>query len=780
MTACVAIESCISEEMQCASSGHSHNPKPVLASSPSHNLKLAEEDPLAHPEAINIVQQSDTTFLQDEETNIDHSNCSFNHPMPIRNLWGTFEEMNDQMEEHVLLSRDDNIDLKNQTSPIGIEQYASPKKPQDGKKSGVYPFLLKIDVPHFQMCDGLGLDLPRSVIDRCSLYSVIHGINKEVVDMASNDQNCHVDELKDEGSALVQAVNGPAKSYMKGSDPQMMLAVMDEEKFILAAIASRTESETMIRDCPETFAEAIGESDALTISDDGAGSGHSENPLLVVSAMRTQLWKPSRSWWEAKSGKNPWIEPTLHNKRWRYLWPLIHYHKFLAKCIKKLKRNQVDVKTSLSPVSAFLRHEVCAVSDHLASVSKFGSEEWMTYLPDFQGWNNADMNPEHEQKLRDIIKTLPLKKLSDTKDDVESPHFRNIINDSFSKSMYNNREQMISGAGEYQNAEKIYVQGPGPNQRRLVDIGRSSMKGNRPPRHVLRAGKKAPRTNGRKQNGGRGRRHQNENQYPPNMMNPMNMSMNQSMPMNHSMYQYQFNQSMQYMPHHPEQNYYYGQNNWAPQMPPNPDLENMNYSFLDQSMVSNGGYYQATDGSVHHTSLWPPHMVNNGADVSVDMASFHGEDMSHCSADQTCQIGGPPPGVSLSFIGGCKTPSKAKNSQPTSPHWAHLNMAPCLASPGGHHPQSPQHCVYNQAENVHGNGQAHPPMMNYFNGSHPVPPSPATMFLQGKPAYFAYGRNTGSQQPCTEDKPSDGSSSASPEPASPEHVLSPTSGEVGM
>lgn len=451
----------------------------------------------------------------------------------------------------------------------------------------------------------------------------------------------------------------------------------------------------------------------------------------------------------------------------RYLWPLIHYHKFLAKCIKKLKRNQVDVKTSLSPVSAFLRHEVCAVSDHLASVSKFDSEDWMTHLPDFQGWNNADMNPEHEQKLRDIIKMLPLKKLSETKEDIESPHFRNIINDSFSKSMYNNREQLLSGAGDNPNGEKRYVQGPGPNQRRLVDVGRSFTKGNRPPRHLPRAGKKPPRTNGRKQNGGRGRRHQYGNQYPPDMMNTMNMSMNQSM------YQYQYNQSVQYMPPHPEQDYYYG-------VPPNPEIENMNYSFLDQSMMSAGGYYQTTDGNVHHTSQWPPHMVNNGTDVSIDMTSFHGEDVSHCSADQTCQIGVPPPGVSLSFIGGCKTPSKPRSSQPLSPHWAHLNMAPCLASPGGHHPPSPQHFVYDQTEAghsnmpIHGNGQGHPPMMNYFGGH--VPPSPATMFLQGKQAYFAYGRNKGGLG-LSESKPnpnSDGSSSATPEPSSPEDSSNPT------
>ena len=60
----------------------------------------------------------------------------------------------------------------------------------------------------------------------------------------------------------------------------------------------------------------------------------------------------------------------------RYLWPLIHYHKFIAKCIKKLKRNGIDVKNSMSTVSLFLRQEVCNVSDHLAFMSKYDSEEW--------------------------------------------------------------------------------------------------------------------------------------------------------------------------------------------------------------------------------------------------------------------------------------------------------------------------------------------------------------------------------------------------------------------
>lgn len=135
--------------------------------------------------------------------------------------------------------------------------------------------------------------------------------------MASHDQNCHVEEEMDESSALVRAVNGPVKKSPPKMGPNVELAVIDEEKFLLAAIASRTEEEVLIRDCPQSFAEAIGESDALTVSDESCLTGHSENPLSVVSASRTQLWKPSRSWWEAKSGKNPWIEPTLHNKRWR-------------------------------------------------------------------------------------------------------------------------------------------------------------------------------------------------------------------------------------------------------------------------------------------------------------------------------------------------------------------------------------------------------------------------------------------------------------------------------
>ena len=116
----------------------------------------------------------------------------------------------------------------------------------------------------------------------------------------------------------------------------------------------------------------------------------------------------------------------------RYLWPLIHYHKFLAKCIKKLKRNGVDVKHSVSPVAVFLREEVCSVSDHLASVSLFGSEEWMDCLQHFDGW--VDTSVQAEERLRQLVAALRLRPLQE-QGDVESPLLRSQIDEHFLRSM---------------------------------------------------------------------------------------------------------------------------------------------------------------------------------------------------------------------------------------------------------------------------------------------------------------------------------------------------------
>ena len=134
------------------------------------------------------------------------------------------------------------------------------------------------------------------------------------------------------------------------------------------------------------------------------------------------------------------LSSVAHARRlYRYLWPLIHYHKFLAKCIKKLKRNGVDVKVSLSPVGVFLREEVCAVSDHLASVSLFESERWMDCLAHFEGWSNSDK--ASEARLRIIISDMKLRPLNEP-GDVDSPLLRHQIDEQFLRAMVSAREAM--------------------------------------------------------------------------------------------------------------------------------------------------------------------------------------------------------------------------------------------------------------------------------------------------------------------------------------------------
>jgi hypothetical protein len=134
----------------------------------------------------------------------------------------------------------------------------------------------------------------------------------------------------------------------------------------------------------------------------------------------------------------------------RYLWPLIHYHKFLARCIKKLKRNGVDVKTSVSPVSVFLREEVCAVSDHLASVSLFDSDEWMHALNHFNGW--TDPSEEAEERIRDLVSKLKLRGLNEA-GDVDSPLLRSQIDEHYLRAMVTARAQM-AGTG-FQDERRV-------------------------------------------------------------------------------------------------------------------------------------------------------------------------------------------------------------------------------------------------------------------------------------------------------------------------------------
>ena len=85
----------------------------------------------------------------------------------------------------------------------------------------------------------------------------------------------------------------------------------------------------------------------------------------------------------------------------------------------------------------FLREEVCAVSDHLAAVSLFGSEEWMSCLQHFDGWTVE----KAEEQLRSHIRRLKLRPLNEP-GDVESPLLRSQIDDHFLKAMAAQREQL--------------------------------------------------------------------------------------------------------------------------------------------------------------------------------------------------------------------------------------------------------------------------------------------------------------------------------------------------
>lgn len=301
------------------------------------------------------------------------------------------------------------------------------------ENSNSSPKVNMISMPDFYMHVDLKRNLSQHQVNRISFYSVVHNVNKEAAAMASNDQSVlksEVDNVSTEHPSSTHEDLDEMKDSLSNS------AMIDEEYWLLSAIASRTPEDTnefaskTRHLCIQTFSEAVGEVD----------QSDSASNLLTQAECRTQLWKPGRSWWEARSGKNPWIEPRSHNKRWRYLWPLIHYHKFIARCIKKLKRNGVDVKSSQSPVSIFLREEVCAVSDHLAGVSKFTAEEWLRALAHFHGW--TDTSPVAESCLRQMITQQKLRSMSEPSD-MQSPLLKDQIDEQFLKAMAAARHQML-------------------------------------------------------------------------------------------------------------------------------------------------------------------------------------------------------------------------------------------------------------------------------------------------------------------------------------------------
>lgn len=769
----------------------------------SRSQEFTNNDPLEQIDKIELVQQSDSTvhLIVDEEVSTDN-NLSCLSIAPIQNLLGVFNENMDEGKKTI----------KN-NSPNGVDQYEGKNPNVRDEESGKVEsrsrsttpekeFQTKfcLEIPTFELDDRLSLKLSQPVINRCSFYSIIHGVNKAVQDMAAEDVNCNVEETKDEESALVRAVNGPSKSSSTREGPQVELAVLDEERFLLAAIENRGEEEMRIRACPPTFAEAIGEVEPSAGSDAPYGnSGQSENPLAVLSSSRTQLWKPSRSWWEAKSGKNPWIEPKLHNKRWRYLWPLIHYHKFLAKCIKKLKRNNVDVKTSLSPVAAFLREEVCAVSDHLAAASKFTSEYWGAALPHFHGWTAQD--EKSQLMLKEICQRLPMRSLAEPLD-VDSALLRNQIDVCFLKSWKAQKDLMENGAQErmYEDgseASEFKAKGRAePNQSFA-----SSNNGSRPPRH---GGSRGSRYNNRMSTNQRysyGQHRHSRNQRGNRMYGgypPHNHGMMMPPQMQHGMYAPPYNTSFHgsYVPghhymHQSMNNSLVGWNHYGGN-----DYSNLNISASGEWDQFHGNQYdgvmEAEQGSFFAGGSNCDDSVTNGSVASFHQFEGHPHytgglprpppvpslDQRQVSNGSINQASSNNSNVSSFEEGGSdeptpstmQTPAKeaarmnfAPNiGTPASPSWAHLHMVPGLATPLGQHggPSGPHmHDGSEQNQSIRSNtgmrpnqnwANAKPLFINpNFNHHFPqgplVPPSPATQFTMSpqansqSSAYFAQG-----------------------------------------
>ena len=109
------------------------------------------------------------------------------------------------------------------------------------------------------------------------------------------------------------------------------------------------------------------------------------------------------------------------------------------------------MKTSVSPVSVFLREEVCAVSDHLAAVSLFDSDQWMACLEHFSGWTDTSLRAE--ENMRELISQLKLRPLVEP-GDIDSPLLRSQIDEQYLRAMASARAQMAGTASENERPTK--------------------------------------------------------------------------------------------------------------------------------------------------------------------------------------------------------------------------------------------------------------------------------------------------------------------------------------
>ena len=264
------------------------------------------------------IEKSDSVSTFSDEGNIscnenskilmDVPNCSIDVPnisiistsVPCRNLMDQFDTLEISLDqEDEMMSPEEKLkQCKKEQSPAGVDAFIS------------FPGKTYV----FKLHKSLQLSLTQSIVDRVSFYGVIHDINKEATSMAANDTKQGNGE--EVASVLLQAVNSQIQrtnSYTDESYSPSGTVLIDQEDWLLDTINSSSSDAFKPRVCPPGFAVAIGE-------EEPASAKNNDKPFEnTIADSKTQLWKPSRSWWEARSGKNPWIEPNSHNKRWRYV-----------------------------------------------------------------------------------------------------------------------------------------------------------------------------------------------------------------------------------------------------------------------------------------------------------------------------------------------------------------------------------------------------------------------------------------------------------------------------
>lgn len=345
----------------------------------------------------------------------------------------------------------------------------------------------------------------------------------------------------------------------------------------------------------------------------------------------------------------------------RYLWPLIHYHKFLAKCVKKLKRNGIDVKASISPVAVFLREEVCAVSDHLAALSLFDSGEWMECLPHFRGWTDPDL----EHMYRDAILQCKLRPIHE-QGDVDSPLLRSQIDEQFLRSMATARAQLQEAATlDRKTASKNRQDGQPPPYPRgspvPKQIGTDTRSSSSRPR--WKPGQQQPQQPGWWPN-----QHHHQHPYGPTPPPPQQWDMQQQQ-QNPAAPPYCDNSSVHSA---------LSMDSSYPTPMPYPPLQPPHPSHMQQYY-----HYPPSSSETSHASGY---VYNEGFDPRwADPAMMYAMHMQQYYAAMTPQVETSPEAS--------ESPPKANDLSPSSPFWSHLDRATLamgLATPAKSSPLTPR------------------------------------------------------------------------------------------